>query len=205
MSIVLIHGFAVGLTAPPIREAFGPSASFDVFEDAVAEGDASVFPWGIAQELPWWKLLDVRELWDVYKKELHMAQSEHVHEALREFLDQKQPNAIVCHSMGCTLLAEYLKHFSLPASVKSVVFVQADFPADQEIPTDISIHHIYCPWDPTLLLSSIVQGRLRAGLTSTINAKKMTSHLVPLVRPWNLHTSSIRDERLFEILDEAMK
>ncbi|OGL97485.1 hypothetical protein A2318_02305 [Candidatus Uhrbacteria bacterium RIFOXYB2_FULL_45_11] len=198
--IVLLHGFAVHLTAPVLRPPFGPSASMTAFDKLVSTGEAKVFPWGIERNVSPIELLNPSVIQKLYKEELDLIHSNELQTNLKLFLEQEQPKIVVCHSMGCTFLQLYLAHFSLPSSVKSIVMIQSDLPINTSFHTSVPIHHLYCPWDPTLILSSVTNKSLRAGLLASKNSN-VQNILFPLVRISNLHTSSIRDKKLIAFIN----
>lgn len=198
--IVLLHGFAVHLTAPVVRPPFGPSASLSAFNDLVATSEAKVFPWGIKREVSPIALLNPRLIRKLYQDELTLVHSNALQTELDQFLKQEKPSTIVCHSMGCILLQSHIQNFPLPSYVKSIVLIQSDLPESVPLHTNIPVHHLYCPWDPTLILSSITNKSLRAGLLSSTHPNT-TNILFPLVRLPNLHTSSIRDKKLIALID----
>ena len=198
--IVLLHGFAVGLSSPIVRPPFGPSASMTAFNHLISTNEASVFPWGVEYRVQPWQLLNPLLLRTLYKKEKSLVCSEILQTQLQKFLEKECPTVIVCHSMGCLLLKMYLERFKLPTSVKSIILIQSDLPAKVSLNASVSIHHLFCPWDPTLLLSSIVNRHLRAGLCAS-KRKDVNNILFPLTLPWNLHTSSIRDKKLIAFID----
>ena len=202
--IVLLHGFAVGLSAPFIRPRFGASASMTAFEKQINERVTRVFPWGIESKVQPWELLNPFLLRKLYKDEKTLVYSDSLQTQLNAFLNEQQPSMIVCHSMGCLLLKIYLEHFKLPASVKSIVLIQSDLPASVSLSTTIPVHHLYCPWDPTLLLSSFINGHLRAGLCPS-KYTNGNNFLFPLILPWNLHTSSVRDKKLITFIDSILE
>ncbi|MFA6132340.1 MAG: hypothetical protein WC702_04780 [Patescibacteria group bacterium] len=207
--IVLIHGFAAGLTAPFIRPPFGPSASFEAFKELVEKGEAVSFPWGIEQQVNPLKLLNPLFLLGHYEKERALAQARETHERLKTFLEQIQPEKIICHSMGCFLLNNYLENFSLPKSVKAIVFSQSDdtdfpFPSSSSSPSNPSspfIHNLYCPWDPTLWVSCLYHKKQRAGLWPA-RQTSVKNVFVPLVRPINFHTNTICDPWLVDYVSK---
>ncbi|MCX6715079.1 MAG: hypothetical protein NTX72_04670 [Candidatus Uhrbacteria bacterium] len=197
--IVLLHGFAVHLTAPIVRPAFGPSASMSAFDELVSTGEARVFPWGIAKRVKPWQLLNPLLIQQLYQDEYKLIQSLELQRTLQLFLEREKPSMIVCHSMGCSLLQNYLEKFTLPSSIKSIVLVQSDLAATKKLRTNVTLHHLYCPWDPTLLLSSLVSNHLRAGLCKSKQAG-VNNILFPLTTFPNLHTSSICDKKLPEFV-----
>lgn len=198
--IVLLHGFAVHLTAPVVRPPFGPSASMSAFDNLVSTGEAKVFPWGIERKVSPIELLRPSIIQKLYKEELDLIHTDELQTNLKLFLEQEQPETIVCHSMGCKLLQLHLENFTLPSSVKSIVIIQSDLPLDTSYNTSIPIHHLYCPWDPTLLLSSLANKSIRAGLL-THKQSNVHNVLFPLFRLSNLHTSSIRDKKLLDFIN----
>lgn len=203
---VLIHGFAIGLTTPIFRPPFGPSAGFYAFDKTVESGEAVVFPWGIERQVNLFQILNPFFLANHYEDEKFLAQARETRERLRAFLEREQPEIIVCHSMGCFLLNKYLENFTLPKSVRAIVFSQSDDiisppPLTPSTPSSLSTHNLYCPWDPTLLISSIYNKKWRAGLRPA-RQKGVWDIFFPLVLPFNFHTSGLRDKKLVKFVQQ---
>jgi len=192
--IFLIHGFAVGLTAPIFRCGFGISAGFRIFEDLILKKEAVVFRWGIDSRVNPFRFLNPFFLLNYYEDEKFLAQAFETHKRLEEFLEKEKPEVIVCHSMGCFLLNEYLKNNQLPSSVRTIVFNQADIAKNEEIKIELPVYNFYCPWDPTLIASSIYNRAWRGGL-GQLKKENVKNVLFPLWCLPNLHVSAIRDER----------
>jgi len=201
---VLIHGFAVGLTTPIFRSGFGFKAGFSAWENQITTGEAVVFRWGINRQVKLWQILNPFFLRDYYEAEKILAQTNETFERLKIFLEQEQPTIIVCHSLGSSLLNQYCQKFSLPISVQKIFLVQSDLSIKDKLnfPVDrLSVYNIFCPWDPTLLVSWLYNRVWRVGLDSVKN-KGLKNILFPLFRPLNLHTSSIRDPGLVELVEK---
>lgn len=198
-SIALIHGYAVNLTSPVVRRGFGETAGFTAFAEDVRSGTAAVFRWGLSEDVSWLGLVDPVGQLLFYRAELATALSAETHARLREFLEREQPAVIVVHSMGATLLLAYAREHGLPAAVRHVVMVQADLPLDADLGVFPAVYNLYCPWDPTLMASSLLSRRTRAGL-APVPGGNVTNLLLPAYRLPNLHTSAVRDPRLREIV-----
>lgn len=204
---VLIHGYATGLEVLPIRERLGEDAGFLAFREQIARGETRVFRWSVSRRVPLHEAASAQPYHSLYEEERARTKDPSIHAELDQYLQTHQPKTIVCHSLGCVLFWDYLEKGRLPISLKNVVFVQADLPArPKPLPTDIvplfssgaiGLHNLSCPWDPTLLLSSAVHHQLRAGLIG-LRVPHAQNRRFPLWRPWNLHTSSIRDPKLIE-------
>lgn len=200
--IALIHGFATGLDVSVFRARKGADAGFGGFRRAVEEGRARAFRWDVAEHISFWKALSPFTYLNVYRREQAQIYSETMHEALATFLQRERPHVIVCHSMGCALLLSFLARHTLPTSVRHVVFVQADIPRDTVIPSSAAVtwHNLYCPWDPTLLASSLLHRTTRSGLVG-LRDTCVENRLTPLHRGINLHTASINDPSVAEWID----
>jgi len=197
--IALIHGYAVRLTSPVVRRGFGETAGFKAFSNDVSSGAAVVFRWGLSKEVPWSALLDPVAQHRFYRDELAAALSSATQGRLREFLEREKPAAIVVHSMGATLLHAYARAHGLPPSVRFVVMAQSDLPWNADLKAFPDVYNLYCPWDPTLIASSLLSWRRRAGLGPVLGSN-VRNHLLPARRLPNLHTSALRDRRLREIV-----
>lgn len=207
--IVLIHGFATGIRFSIFRKACGDDAGFTAFRPAVESGEAKAFRWDIKEMATFWQSLNPRYSWRIYHRERKIAESEETHQALQTFLETEKPEIVVCHSMGAYLLLKYLTRHPLPSSVRAVVFNQADIdPAAFILPPSllpslesgaIRFVNVYCPWDVTLLLSALVSGSRKAGLVP-VPRPRLENAFFPLIKPWNSHTSAIRDNRFFRFV-----
>ncbi|MFA6604315.1 MAG: hypothetical protein WCT10_05820 [Patescibacteria group bacterium] len=202
-AIALIHGYAVRLTSPVVRRGFGETTGFKAFSKDVGSGTAAVFRWGIIKEVSWLALLDPVAQYRFYRDELATALSPATQVLLQEFLERENPSVIVVHSMGATLLHAYARTHSLPPSVRYVVMVQADLPWGADLEVFPGVYNLYCPWDPTLMASSLFSRRRRAGL-GPVSGSNVTNQLLPAHRLPNLHTSALCDQRLREIVMQLM-
>lgn len=196
-TFALVHGYATGLRVPRLRPPLGANAGFSAFDAELARGNASIFRWDIPETVEVRDVVKVEPLISLYERERRLVSDEATHARLAFYLNAEQPEAIVAHSMGCALVWEHLRRHSLPASVRRVVFVQADLvtsPGDLP-PLSADLLNLYCPWDPVLMASVLYHRKGRAGLTG-LRVRGVQNRLFPLWKPWNLHTSCIRDRRL---------
>lgn len=199
--IVLIHGFATGIGYSVFRPAYGEDAGFSAFRPDIESGEVKTFRWDIKEDASFFQSLNPFYTWDVYRRENKIARRPETYRRMAELLTREQPEIITCHSMGCFLLLEYLKREQLPTSVRHIIFNQADVPATgTKFPIEIEsrireerlrITNMYCPWDPTLWLSAIMNGSMKAGLVG-FNNPLVNNRLFPLWKPINLHTAAIR-------------
>lgn len=198
--VVLIPGYATELTLNGIYSARNTDAGFSAFLPLVRSGRAVAFRWGIARTLTFISAITVFPAWALYRDETHHATSKKTQYALADFLSVHNPKTIVAHSLGAHLLLAYCRTRRLPKSVTRIILCQADTPPDayRKFP-DVEVLHVYCPWDPSLFLSSLLHGSIRAGLKKIPGVHSV---LIPLWRPSNLHTSSIRDHRLVTLATE---
>ncbi len=202
--IVLIHGFATGITYSVFRRAHGADAGFSAFRGDVETGDAKAFRWDVQDEASFFQSLNPFYSWNIYRRERVIAKHPETLKRLHTFLSAEQPEIILCHSMGSFLFSEYLKTEVLPVSVKRIVFNQADLPTNGiDVSADVltrvgsdkfSIINSHCFWDPTLWLAVALSGSLKAGLLG-MSSTLIQNTFWPLWRPINLHTSAIRSKR----------
>ena len=197
--IALLHGFAVGLTSPFVRPGLGPTVGFRAFREDVADGSARVFPWGSYRNVKLHELVNPLFLYRHYLTERAMAFDRATQKRLHDFFVELQPDIIVCHSMGSVLLHEYLAHFSLPNSVRAIVFVQSELPTTTHLATKVPVYNIFCLWDLSLLASALVHWHWRVGLGAWKHPG-VTNIFFPLFRVPNLHMSSMRSPKLRELV-----
>lgn len=206
--IVLIHGYGVGLSASkhPLEQHLG----FAGFYELIQRKSVKIFAWHQEENHSPFYFFNPLNHYKVYKKEKSAAKSEALFSQLNEFLNKEQPQTLVCHSLGALLLLNYIQHHNLPASVKKVVLVQADVPADlTQIVTSSSLNklmstttvlNIYCPWDPALITSKVLHHYTPAGLTN-LNFPKIKNKMIPLFGHWNLHTATIMQKQFAQFVD----
>lgn len=202
--IVLIHGFATGIRYSVFRPAHGADAGFSAFRSDIESGEVVAFRWDIKEEASFFQTLNPFYSWGVYRQERAIAEDVNTYRRLGEFLSREQPEIIVCHSMGCFLFFEYLKRERLPASVKHIVFNQADLPCfGLEFSSDVVkrvhsgdllITNMFCFWDPTLWCAVLLKRSLLAGLIG-LRSPLIQNKFFPLLKPINLHTAAIRSKR----------
>jgi hypothetical protein len=213
--IVLIHGFATGISYSTLYPALGEDAGFTAFRGDIRSKSAKAFRWALEEIASIFQTFDPAYTWRVYRTEKSMASDPRLFERLDRFFDEEEPDTIVCHSMGCFLMASYLrKQGRLSDSVRLVIFNQADIPVNGVVLTkDIEsrIHsglltfiNLHCPWDPALWLSYLFSGSIRAGLVG-LNHPLIQNHFFPLTRLSNIHMAAIKSERFRQFLHRLRK
>lgn len=209
--IILIHGFATGIGYSFFRPAYGKDAGFSSFRQDIESGNAKTFRWDLKENASFFQSLNPFYTWRIYRREKKIAHDPDTYRRMAKLLLREQPEIILCHSMGCFLFLEYLKHQKLPASVRHVIFNQADIPASgTRFPAEIEagihkksllITNTYCPWDPTLWCSAFMTKSIKAGLVG-LKHPFIQSCLFPLLKPINLHTAAIRSSRFRRFVAE---
>lgn len=205
---LLIHGYAADLTAWKFRRAFGEHAGFVAFDEAIASAEVTVFRWGIERTLTLAQSINPFSYLKLYRDEEKLAESAALQQGLLWYIEKHGIERIVCHSLGCRLLLGTLNGAKLSSSVKSIVFLQADFPSRARIDhldttNAIEIKNYHCFWDQSLLVSSILHGNLRAGLVGW-RQSSIKNIFYPLLKAINLHTSPMRDRKLAKkLLDQS--
>lgn len=203
--IVLLHGFATGVRYSVFRDRYGADAGFSAFREDIASGKAKAFLWNHKLDASFWQSLNPWFSWRLYQDERASIHRDDVHASLRDFLAREHPRVIVCHSLGCQMLLEQINRFGLPVSVRHAVFVQADVDATFSIAhqdillrlqnKNLALHNLFCPWDPSLLVSSAAHRSWRAGQRPA-SFPGVQNRFFPLLRDPNLHAGIIRDPRL---------
>jgi hypothetical protein len=209
MRYVLIHGYGVGGEYWQFRKPEGKFAGFGAFSELINHEEAGVFRWDEPRQFSFWELFNPFEHLKLYDREKAKSQSSNTHKNLKTFLYQENPEVIVCHSMGCSLLLNYLDTNPLPNSVRHIVFVQGNTSQSRKLPESLQtqlvskhlhLTNLFCPWDQALWSLVLTKHVVPAGLFG-FNNPFVQNRLFPLYRRLNLHTSSINDPNLFSILD----
>lgn len=206
-NIVLIHGYGVGLS--PSKHPLEDLLGFAGFYDLLLRKKVAVFAWHQEENHSPLYFFNPRNHYQVYQKEKSAATSGTVFKSLEAFLQKEQPVTLVCHSLGALLLLTYINHHKLPDSVKKVVLVQADVPADlslvtrekslRELTAAREVLNVYCPWDPALITSKVLHKYNPAGLTK-ISTPQIKNKMIPLFGHWNLHTATIMQKQFAQFV-----
>lgn len=201
--IVLIHGYGTQITSwfqRPVNEV----ADFDSFKPAAAQKEVAVFWWGKPVTFNWWQSLLPNYQMQVYFDERKLVFKLNQQQKLHAFLQQEQPTVIVTHSLGTELLYQTLLNYPLPKSTTTIISVQADLPYNTLInklkpfaslnSAKVKWFNVWCWWDITLLLGSLLHVQPRAGVTQwqPSGQKNVIKNIFwPLWPSSNIHTSSI--------------
>lgn len=216
--ILLIHGFGtsvkneiMSLTSKGFLGKNLDYREFTAFNHLVKEGNALVFRWNdqfLATKIK--DFTSIEKYIDLYRREKSKAVAESTQDSLRKMIDDNNPEIIVCHSMGCFLLLNYLEKNKLNKSVRKIFLVQGDFSRKHQIENkdilkgieenNLRIINVYCPWDTTLMVSPFVNRlTLPAGLSRMRNPY-IVDVLFPLSNNLNLHNSSIKSRDLLDFV-----
>ncbi|MFO0765028.1 MAG: hypothetical protein U0487_03215 [Patescibacteria group bacterium] len=205
----LLHGFAIDAEFSRFRPALGADAGFEAFRDEVAKGEVSVFRWGIPKRFALWQIVSLGSILNLYRAEERRAADPEWQQKLFRFLEDGQIETVVCHSLGCRFLLDTINRFGAPASLKKIVFVQADIAQNQAVTDQNTINrlhdgslklvNVYCAWDKNLIASSILTGRMRYGMAKVIRPN-VENVFMPLKTLPNLHTCSIKSKELHEFI-----
>jgi hypothetical protein len=216
--ILLIHGFGTGvrdeifwiLSKSKEKQELEYN-EFKAFNHLINKGEASVFRWHDRFNASKIKdFLTIEKYIDLYKREKQKAVSPELQKKLYQTIEKENPEIIVCHSMGCYLLLNYLEKYTLNPSVKKIFLVQGDFDKKYKIQNPdilnriekntLRIINVYCPWDTTLITSPFVNNfTWPAGLNRMRNPY-IVDVLFPLGNSLNLHNSSLKSRDLLDFV-----
>ncbi len=179
------------------RPRLDETAGFSGLRTLVQGGQAISFPWGLKKDLSFFAALNPFSYRLIYQTEQQMTLKAEIQERLFEFLNQQNTTCVIGHSLGCRLIYQTLKQFGVPTTLRRIIWIQAGMDVDVSLPDFFpELIHFWCPWDPTLLLSTcFLHGHLRAGLVPIKGAKNT---FAPLWRFPNLHTSSQKSSDLLK-------
>lgn len=216
--ILLIHGFGTSVRDELIRivskQKVRPSVEYEefkAFNHLIKEKNAFIFRWN--DDFKALKIKDftaIEKYIDLYKREKIKSLAESTQKTLDEFIKKNNPEIIVCHSMGCFLLLNYLEKYELSNSVKKIFLVQGDFDKKHKIinpeiikrieENKLRIVNVYCPWDTTLMLSPLVNKLIVPAGLNRMRNPYIVDVLFPLTNNMNLHNSSIKSKDLLDFV-----
>ena len=202
--LILIHGYGSAIKYSIFKNYNRNNLAFAGFDLQLKSGEAKLFEWFIAQK---WNLLQVLNPFshiNIYREEKKKVYQEQTLEDLHLFLRHEKPETIICHSMGALLLNNYLKKYHFEDTIKRIVLIQADIPKNTLFPKlDVPLFNIYCPWDPTLFISLMINHYLPAGLFGLKCASK--NIFLPLWGAFILHIASIGNQKTAKLINSFEK
>ncbi|HPF94935.1 MAG: hypothetical protein KC582_04560 [Candidatus Magasanikbacteria bacterium] len=208
-NIALIPGFATEATFSVFRSAMPADAGFTAFKNGVDRGEVKVFRWGIERYFSLSQIMMGLPLLALYREEEQRILELERLQQLYSFLEDNVIETIVCHSLGCRYVLEMMNTLGIPETVKNIYFVQADIEHEKRVKHDLvidrltlgtlSLTNIYCPWDQSLMASSLLQRKSRYGMRKILHSP-IKNVLIPLKTLPNLHTCSMKSETLRTIV-----
>jgi Serine hydrolase len=200
-TLFLIHGYASRVTyftkksKPPLEDIFA------IYKSEIIDNTAHVYDWGIPFHIGY----NIFKSLELYNLEQRKAFQPETVRTLKTDIHKKQPEIVVCHSMGCQLFLNYMQSHDLPDTTKHIIFVQPDFDASQVVQNksifkklsvgQVTISVIHCWWDPSLIISNIINKNKRAGLYGW-NEPFVQNFELSLNKPINIHQNVLADPRL---------
>jgi hypothetical protein len=117
--------------------------------------------------------LNLANLWRLYSQTQEYCKHEETLDSLQSQLDLFLPKVIICHSLGCQLLENYIcSGRKLPDQAERIIYCQPDTRAVSSNLIEI----IYSPVDLILWLSAIVNLSLPAGLYPVQGTQNLNSN-----------------------------
>lgn len=196
---VFIHGYGTNI-ASPFQKPLGKNKNFTV----LTSDECAALDWSLAYTLNFSGALNPFSYLKIYQQECALTNDIKTHQTLASFLNQAQPEMIFAHSLGCQLVCNFLNNNSIPQSIKKVVFLQADISATSQIGwllPPLRLVNYFCPWDITLMASSLYYKAPRAGLIG-LNTAKVKNVFLPAWKSINPHTSCLQDKQILNIFKQ---
>jgi Serine hydrolase len=162
--------------------------------------DCPQFVWGDDRTFGFFRSLNPFAYLSNYFLEKTQIQDPSYINKLKEFLFQSNPEILICHSMGCLFLANYLRTNELPKSVKKIILLQADLSWQKEFNTDIPIICSYCFLDYTLWISAVLNQYIPIGV---FGSKQVKSKFVWLRGPQFHAMITNQDKAIYGLINEA--
>lgn len=216
--IVIIHGYAEGVKTSisnklnlNIWKNFDKDLDFKAFTASIESGEARIFFWREILNVKLIVYLKVKTYTNLYRYEKEKAVSKEIQNKLSKFLEESSPEIIICHSIGCYLILNYIEKNDLIDTVKFIFLVQGDFDRKYKIENidikerienkNLFIINCYCPWDQALLISPFLNNlAILAGLLKT-NNPLFIDKFFPLRKIPNFHKSSMSDKKFYEFIN----
>ncbi len=207
---LLIHGYGIGRTAPLFFKRFAEDGGFSIFSAHIKDRKAEVFFWDIEKKYSFLQSINPFENFNLYKSEKQKASSPELLSTLHQTFNKNMPDTVICHSLGCYLFLQYINKYSLPNTVKKIIFIQGDISSKSVINNHalqmlikkrpVIVINTYCPWDYNLWGSAILNQYLPIGLGRVL-LQGINNKLLP-VGILNAHTNGIRkSSQVLDLID----
>lgn len=203
MQYFLIHGYGKALD---IQEPTIPAnGGFYIFDTDISTKQAYPYIW--AEEIKRNKFTPYNLITQLqlYYKERAKTQNPAEHQRLKQELSKYKPKTIIAHSSGVRLLVNYLASYTLPESVQSIIFVQADISRREldtsKIPSKTKLISFWCWWDPALISSTLLNRYIPIGLYPS---QLPQSIFYPLHNLPNPHQDIWRDQQFKQAIEDIL-
>lgn len=200
---VFIHGYGTNVSSK-LQKPLSKHKGLKVAKDLKA---FEAFEWSIPATFSDEQTHNPLSYLDLYLKEHRKSKQITTHQSLKKFFDRTNPTTIICHSLGCELLLNYLENYNVPTNVKEVVFLQPNTSALRQITNTqfiaqvesekISAITYFCPWDITLMIGSIVNCQISAGLFGFWTGP-FSNIFLPAISAANPHTACLSEPKLLK-------
>jgi hypothetical protein len=180
----LIHGYGVGASYNILGYKTKP-AKFN-HSGFIAYPDAYVFNWFTEKNFGFLETVNLLSHYRLYKYEQKIANSKSLQARLNKELELKNPETIICHSMGCFLLLEYFRSYKPCSNLKRVILLQGDYSSSYNLPKSlteskqIEIFNFYNWLDQALFQSSVLSLNLKAGQIGWKSLEKEKNNVIIL-------------------------
>lgn len=203
MQYFLIHGYGKALD---IQESNIPeNGGFYIFDNEITENKAYPYIWAETVQRNFLTPYNLIAQIQLYYRERHKAEDIKEHQRLQQELTAQKPKIIIAHSSGARLLVKYLATYTLPKSVKQIIFVQADISKTElqtnPIPSQIQFTNFWCYWDPALITSMLLNRYIPIGLYPP---EPKHSRFYPLYKLPNPHQNIWKDHKFKQIIAQTI-
>lgn len=206
MKVCLIHGYCTHLATPIWRRHPYPHLCFKWINQLIKDNKIGLYIRGINKKISRSEFINPYTFFNHYKSEQTITRNKYQQEKLYNYLKNNNIECAISHSMWSYLLLNTINNFWIPEKLKKIITIQWDSPINYEISESIKNRcennqllreNYYCPWDPALILSSLVNLESRIWL---LGMKKsfIKNKFYPLKWQLNLHTATINDKEFFE-------
>ena len=203
MQYFLIHGYgkALDIQEPNIPENGG----FYIFDNEITKRQAYPYIWAETVQRNFLTPYNLIAQIQLYYRERYKAEDIREHQKLNQALSSQKPKIIIAHSSGARLLVKYLATYTLPKSVKQIIFVQADISKTElqvnPIPAQIQFTNFWCYWDPALITSMLLNRYIPIGLYPP---EPQYSQFYPLYKLPNPHQNIWKDHKFKQIIAQTI-
>lgn len=203
---IFIHGAFCGTDYQYFMRPLDKNGGFKSLDKYFESGQAKLYYWPKdRRKFKFYSILNPFNILQSYLIDRAFTSDSKSLAKLDNLIQQTQPTKIVAHSLGTRKIANYLKYYDFPDSVREIYFLAAEVSEKELLATpklynlvtkgNLKIYNYHCWWDQALLCATAIFRQKSMGLNKS-QSQYIQDVFYPLDFRGNPHNSHFRDQNL---------